>query len=75
MMRAIFVCKIVPFDTNFFISIMFEHGCTKIRIPQETIMDSFEMLLDASLFSNYGLDDLFFVVEFSHICGHEVVNS
>ena len=49
-MREIFVCKIIPFDTNFFISIMFEHGCTKVRISQETIVDPFEILLDASLF-------------------------
>ena len=48
-MREILVCKIVHFDTNFFISVMFEHGCTKFRISQETIVDPFEMLLDASL--------------------------
>ena len=29
---------------------MFERGCTKVRIPQETNVDPFEMLLDASLF-------------------------
>ena len=53
-MREIFVSKIVPFDTNFFISIMFEHGCAKFRISQETIVDPFEMLLDASLFQIMG---------------------
>ena len=29
---------------------MFERGCTKFGIPQEAIMDSFDMLLNASLF-------------------------
>ena len=53
-MREILVYKIVPCDTNFFISIMFEHGCTKFRIPQETIVDPFEMALDASLFQIMG---------------------
>ena len=72
-MREIFVCKIVPFDINFFISIMFEHGCTKFRISQETIMDPFEMHLDASLFQIMGLDDILSFLKFSHICGHEVV--
>ena len=66
--------KIVPLDTNFFISIMFEHSCTEVRISQETIVDPFETPFDAS-FSNYGLDDILFVVEFSHICGHEVAPS
>ena len=38
------------FDANFFISIMFELGCTKFRIIQKAIVDPFEILLDASLF-------------------------
>ena len=42
---------------------------------KEAIVDSFEMPLDASLFSTYGLDDILFVVEFSHIDGREVVPS
>ena len=63
-MREILVCKIVHFDTNFFISITFELGCTKFGIDQKAIVDSFEMPLDASLFSNYGLDDILFVVDF-----------
>ena len=42
-------CKIVHFDTNFFISIMLELGCTKYKIFQKAIVDPFEMLLDASL--------------------------
>ena len=54
-MREILVCKIVHFDTNFFISIMFELGCTKFRIFQEASVDPFEMLLDASLFQNMRL--------------------
>ena len=74
-MREILVCKIVHFDTNFFISIMFELGCTKFRIFQEAIVDPFEMLLDASLFQIRGLNDILSFLEFSHICGHEVVPS
>ena len=54
-MREILVCKIVHFDTHFFISIMFELGCTKFRIIQKAIVDPFEMLLDASLFHIIGL--------------------
>ena len=53
--RNILVRKFVPFKTNFFISIMFEHGFTKIRISQEAIVDPFKMLLDASLFQIMGL--------------------
>ena len=49
-MREILVCKIVHLDTDLFISIMFELGCTKFRIFQEAIVDRFEMLLDTSLF-------------------------
>ena len=59
-MREILVCKIVQFGANFFISIMFELGCTKFRIFQEAIVDPFEMLLDASLFQVMGLMILFF---------------
>ena len=71
-MREILVGKIVYLDTNFFISIMFEHGFSKIRISQETIVDPFEMLLDAFLFHIVDYDILSFL-EFSHFCGHEIV--
>ena len=53
-MREILFCKIVSFDTNFFISIMFERGFAKYRIFQEAIVDPFEMLVDASLFQIMG---------------------
>ena len=49
-MREILVGKIVHFNTNFFISIMFEHGCTKFRTSQKAIVDPLKTLLDASLF-------------------------
>ena len=65
-MREILVGKIVHVDTNFFISIMFELGCTKFRISQEAIVDSFEMLLDASLSQIMGLM-IFFLVSSFHI--------
>ena len=74
-MGEILVRKLVHFDTDLFISIMFELGCTKFGIDQKAIVDPLITPLDASLFSNYGLDDILFVVEFSHICGHEVVPS
>ena len=54
-MREILVGKVVHLDTNFFISNMFELGCTKFRIFQEAIVDPFEILLDASLFQIMGL--------------------
>ena len=63
-MRDILVCKIVHFDTNFFISIMFELGYTKFRIFQEAIVDPFEMLLDASLFQIMGLMIFFLLWSF-----------
>ena len=50
----ILFCKIVPFETNVFISIMFEHGFTKITISHETIVNSCELPLDASLFQIMG---------------------
>ena len=53
-MRENSFCKSVPFDTNIFISIVFEHGFTKIRISQETIVDPSELPLDASLFQIMG---------------------
>ena len=52
-MKEILVCNLFHFETNF-ISIMFELGCTKFRIPQEAIVDPFEMLLDASFFKIMG---------------------
>ena len=48
-MREIFLRVLVHFDTHFFISIMFELGCTKFRIFQETIVNPFKIPLDASL--------------------------
>ena len=45
----------------------------KIRISQETIVDPFENLLDASLFQIMGLMIFFLFWSFPHICGHEVV--
>ena len=53
----ILFCKIVPFKTNIFISIMFEHTLAKIRISQESIMDPFE--IDASPCQIMG-DEIFF---------------
>ena len=50
----ILFCKIVPFETNVFISIMFEHGFTKIRISHETIVNPCEFSLDAPLVQNMG---------------------
>ena len=54
-----------PFWYNFFISIMFEHVCTKFRTFQKAIVDPFEMLLDTSLFQIMGL--MIFFVDFSHV--------
>ena len=48
-MREILVDKVVHFDTNSFISIMFEHGCTKFRTSQKAIVDPLKTPLDASL--------------------------
>ena len=53
-MREILVGKVVHFDTNFFISIMFELARTKFRISHKAIVDPFEMPLDASLFQIMG---------------------
>ena len=60
----ILFCKIVPFETNVFISIMFEHGFTKIRISQETFVDPLITLLDASLFQIMGLMIFFLLWSF-----------
>ena len=54
---------------------MFEHGFTKIRISQETIVNPCELPLEASLLQNMGQNDILSSLEFSHICGHEVVPS
>ena len=59
----ILFCKIVPFETNIFISIMFELWFTKIRISQETIMDQCESSLDVSLFQITG-QMIFFLLRF-----------
>ena len=50
---------------------MFEHGFTKIRNSQETIVDPCEFLL-VEFVSNYGPGDILSFLEFSHINGHEV---
>ena len=63
-MREILVRKIVHYDTNFFITIMFELGCTKFRIFQEAIVDPFKMLFDASLFQIMGLMIFFLLWSF-----------
>ena len=63
-MREIFVRKIFHFDTNFFISIMFQQGCTKFGIFQEAIVNPFKMLLDASLFQIMGLMIFFLLWSF-----------
>ena len=55
MMREILVRKLVHLDTDLFSSIMFELRCTKFGIFQKTIVDPFEMVLDASLFQVMGL--------------------
>ena len=49
MIGDIFFRKLVHLDTEEFISIMFELGCTKFIIFQKSIVDSFKMSLDASL--------------------------
>ena len=59
----ILFCKIVHFDTNFFISIMFEHAFTKNRISQETIVDPCEFPLDASPFQT--MDQMIFFLFWS----------
>ena len=48
-MGEILFRKLIHFDTNFFISIMFEHDFAKIRMSQETIVDPLKTPLDASL--------------------------
>ena len=48
-------------------------GCTKFGIVQKAILDP--LITSWCISSNYGLDGIIFVVEFSHICGHEVVLS
>ena len=66
-MREILVRKIVHFDTNFFISIMSELGCTKFRSFQEAIVGTFKMLLDASLFQIMGLMIFFLLLIFPYL--------
>ena len=63
-MRAILVRKLVHFDTNFFISIMFELRCTEVRISQETIVNPFKTSLDASLFHIMGQMIFFLFLSF-----------
>ena len=49
-MGEIFVRKLILFDTDLFISIIFELGFTKFRFVQKSIVDPFETPLDASFF-------------------------
>ena len=48
-MGEILVRELVHFDTDLFISIMFELGCTKFGIDQKAIVDLLITPLDASL--------------------------
>ena len=63
-MREILVRKSVHFDIHFFISIMFELECTKIRIYQKAIVDPLITPLEASLFQVMGLMILSSFLEF-----------
>ena len=56
----ILFCKIVPLKTNIFISIMLNHSSTENMISQESIMDSFEVPLFASLLQIMGQMIFFF---------------
>ena len=49
-MVEILVLKLVHFGTDFFISIMFEVGCTKFGIDQKAIVDPLKTTLDAFFF-------------------------
>ena len=73
MMGETLLRDLVHLDTDFFSSIMFELRFTKFRIFQEAIVNPIKMPLDASLSQN--MYDSLFVLEFSHIDGHEVVPS
>ena len=68
----IFLRVLVHLDTDFFSSIMFELRFTKYGIFQETIVNPFKIPLDASLSQIMGNDDSLFVLQSSHIDGHEV---
>ena len=63
-MGEILVRKVVHFDTDLFISIMFKLGCTKFGIDQKAIVDPLTTLLDASLFQIMGLTIFFFLWSF-----------
>ena len=63
-MGEILVRKLVHFDTDLFISIMFELGCTKFRIEQKAIVYPLITLLGASLFLIMGLMILFLLWSF-----------
>ena len=60
MIGVIFICQIVPFTTNIFISIVFELSFTENMISQESVMDSCAFSFDASLFQVIG-QIIFFV--------------
>ena len=70
----ILVRKLVHFDTDLFISIMLELGCTKFGIDQKNgaSLDNPSWCIS---FSNFGPDDTLSFLELSHICGHEVFPS
>ena len=54
MIGVTFIGKNVPCTTNFFISTVFNHSATENMISQESVMDSFVILLYASLFQVIG---------------------
>ena len=63
-MGEILVRKLVNFETDLFISIMFELGCTKFGIDQKAIVYPLITLLDASLFQIMGLMIFFLLWSF-----------
>ena len=67
----ILFCKIVPVQTNIFISIMFEQTLTKKHDLARNDHGSLWILFWRVSFSNYGPDDSLFFLE----CGHEVFPS
>ena len=74
-MGEILVRKLVHFDTDLFISIMFELGCTKFGIDQKAIVDPLITPLDASLFQIMGLMIISLFLSFPISMAIEVVPS
>ena len=54
MIGVILFCNNIPCATNFFITIVLDHSFTENMISKESIMDSFELSLTASLFQIMG---------------------